>query len=145
MRTHQLQRYLQLITGNIQEMHRDKAGELQQTLYLCKGTRVMLTCNINVPFGRYNGSMGDVVDIIYLDGQSPKDSLPDVVMVAFDKYTGLAIIPGAPTVVSIVPVERRIYCCCHSCKRKQVPLRLRWDTTIHRCQGMTTGRGETNQ
>ena len=72
----------------------DQAGGLQQTLYLCKGAIVMLTCNLNVPFGLFNGSMGEVVDIIYLDGRSPKDSLPDVVMVAFDKYTAQHSFPG---------------------------------------------------
>ena len=33
----------------------DQAGGLQQTLYLCKGAKVMHTCNLNVPFGLFNG------------------------------------------------------------------------------------------
>ena len=123
----------------------DKAAGLQQTLYLCQGARVMLTSNLHVMFGLFNGSIGTVIDIVYLDGRNPKDSLPDVVMVDFDKYTGPAFLPETPTIVSIAPVERRIDCFCHGCKRKQVPLRLGWGTTIHRCQGMTIGRGETNR
>ena len=92
-----------------------------------------------------NGSIGKVIDIVYLDGRCPKDSLPDVVMVDFAKYTGPAFIPGAPTVLSVVPVERTIDCFVYGCKRKQIPLRLGWGTTIHWCQGMTIGRGETNR
>ena len=96
----------------------DQAGGLQQTLYLFKGAKVMLTCNLNAPVGLFNGSMGEVVDIIYPDGRSPKESLPGVVMVAFDKYTGPKFIPRLPKVVQIVPVERRIDCGCHGCKKK---------------------------
>ena len=123
----------------------DKAAVLQQTLYLCQGARVMLTSNLHVLFCLFNGSIGTVIDIVYLNGRSPKDSLPDVVIVDFDKYTGPAFLPETPTIVPIAPVERRIDCFCHGCKRKQVPLRLEWGTTIHRCQGMTIGRGETNR
>ena len=44
-----------------------------------------------------------------------------------------------------MPVGRRIDCGCHGCKRKQPPLRLVWGTTIHRCESMTVGKGETNR
>ena len=30
-------------------------------------------------------------------------------------------------------------------QRKQVPLRLGWGSTIHRCQGMTIGKGESSK
>ena len=102
----------------------DKAGGLTKILYICKGAKVMLTSNINVPYGFFNGPMGTVVDIIYCDGRSPSDSLPDVIMVNFPKYTGPASIHSRPNIVPIVPVERRIGCSCKSCKRKQHPLRL---------------------
>lgn len=42
-------------------------------------------------------------------------------------------------------MERKIDCRYHYCKRKQIPLRLGWATTIHRCQGMTIGEGEVNR
>ena len=66
-------------------------------------------------------------------------------MVDFQKYTGTPFLPDKPTLIPIVPVERMIECFCHGCKRRQIPLRLGWGTTIHRCQGMTIGNGEANK
>ena len=132
-------------TGLHSNTSSDKAGGLLQTLYLCKGAKVMLTWNINVEHGLFNGSIGVVMDILYFNGRKPGDSLPDVVMVEFDKYTGPPFVPYNRKLVPIVPVERRIDCKCHCCKRKQLPLRLAWGTTIHRCQGMTIGKGESSK
>ena len=123
----------------------DKAGGLLCQLYLCKGAKVMLTANLNVHYGLFNGSMGTVVDIIYLEGRNPTNALPDVVMVKFQKYTGPAFIQNEPNLVPLVPIERKIDCRCFSCKRTQIPLRLGWGTTIHRCQGMTIGENEANR
>lgn len=105
----------------------------------------MLTVNLNVTYGLFNGSMGQVVDIIYLNGRTPVEGQPDVVMVNFTKYTGPPFINSHPQLVPIVPVERKKDCHCFNCKRKQIPLRLGWGTTIHRCQGMTIGEGEANR
>ena len=123
----------------------DQASGLSTTVFLCRGAKVMLTSNLSVSFGLFNGSMGVVTDIIYLEGRSPKDSLPDVVMVNFSKYTGKPFLEDDPKVVPIVPVERVVDCFCHGCRRKQIPLRLGWGTTIHKCQGMTIGKGEANR
>jgi hypothetical protein len=121
-----------------------KCGSLVPTLYLCRGAQVMLTVNLNVAFGLFNGSMGKVIDILYLhDG--PPNSLPDVVMVDFPKYTGPPFLQSHPQIVPIVPVERNLECYCYNCKIKQIPLRLGWGTTIHRCQGMTVGKGQNNR
>ncbi|CAG2185619.1 PIF1 [Mytilus edulis] len=122
----------------------DRAGGLQQTLYLCKSAKVMLSVNLCVPFGLFNGAIGNIVDIIYLNDKRPDDSLPDAVMVEFHSYTGPAFIEQNPKLVPIVPVERKLDCSCNCCRRKQIPLRLGWASTIHRCQGMTIGKGEPN-
>ena len=104
----------------------DKAGGLQPVLYLCRNAKVTLTMNLSVPFGLYNGASGTVVDIIYNNGKRPPDSLPDVVMVMFPKYTGPAFISSQPQIIPIVPIDRRLDCPCRYCKRKQIPLRLGW-------------------
>jgi hypothetical protein len=85
----------------------DKAGGLIRTLYLCKGAKIMLTANLCVQYGLYNGAVGTVTDIIYPCGKTPIDSQPEVVMVDFGKYSGPPFLPEHPKLLPIVPVERR--------------------------------------
>ena len=123
----------------------DKASGLAKTLYLCKHAKVTLTVNLAVKYGLFNRSCGKVLDIIYLEGRSPKDSLPDVVLVEFFDYSGPAFATHNPKLIPIVPIQRRVECQCGGCKRTQIPLRLGWGTTIHSCQGQTVGIGEANR
>ena len=122
----------------------DSGASLQKTLFISKNAKVMLSVNLCVQYGLFNGAMGIVRDILYKDNTKPP-GLPDVVLVEFPGYTGPPFIPDNPKLVPINPVERRMDCVCHCCKRKQIPLRLGWATTIHKCQGMTIGEGETNR
>ena len=127
-----------------QKADSNKAGGLLPLLYLCCDSKVMLVVNLKAEWGLYNGAVGTVVDIVYADGCRPSDDpapLPDVVFVRFPGYKGPPYINEDPTLVSIVPVSRSTECTCH-CKRLQVPLRLAWGTTIHKCQGMNVGVGE---
>ena len=104
----------------------------------------MLVVNLKADWGLYNGAVGTVVDIVYKQGCRPTDNstpLPDVVFVRFPGYKGPPYIDEDPNLVPIVPVSRSTDCTCR-CKRLQVPLRLSWGTTIHKCQGMTVGTGE---
>ncbi|CAC5381911.1 PIF1 [Mytilus coruscus] len=105
----------------------NRPGGLQQTLYLCKSAKVMLSVNIYVPFCLFNGAIGNIVDIIDLNS-----------------YTGSAFIEHNPKLVPIFPVERKLDCRCNSCRGKQILLRLGLASTIHRCQGMTIAKGEPN-
>ena len=127
-----------------QKADSNKAGGLLPLLYLSRDSKVMLVANLKAEWGLYNGAVGTVVDIVYKDGTRPTDdpaSLPDVVFVRFPVYKGPPYINEDPTLVPIVPVSQSTECTCR-CKRLQVPLRLAWGTTIHKCQGMTVGAGE---
>ena len=127
-----------------QKADSNKAGGLLPLLYLCCDSKVMLVVNLKAEWGLYNGAVGTVVDIVYADGCRPSDDpapLPDVVFVRFPGYKGPPYINEDPTLVPVVPVSRSTECTCH-CKRLQVPLRLAWGTTIHKCQGMNVGVGE---
>ena len=122
----------------------NKAGGLLPLLYLCRDSKVMLVVNLKADWGLYNGAVGTVVDIVYKDGRRPTDDpapLPDVVLVRFPGYRGATVHEWRSDSVPIVPVSRSTECACR-CKRLQVPLRLAWGTTIHKCQGMTVGAGE---
>ena len=122
----------------------NKAGGLLPLLYLCRDSKVMLVVNLMADWGLYNGAVGTVVDVVYKDGCRPSDDpapLPDVVFVRFPGYKGPPYINEDPTLVPVVPVSRSTECTCQ-CKRLQVPLRLAWGTTIHKCQGMNVGVGE---
>ena len=127
-----------------QKADRNTAGGLLPLLYLCRDSKVMLVTNLKAAWGLYNGAVGTVVDIVYADGNRPTDDpppLPDVVYVRFPGYKGPPSINEDSTVVPIVPVSRCTDCSCR-CKHLQVPLRLAWGTTTHKCQGMTVGNGE---
>ena len=127
-----------------QKADSNKAGGLLPLLYLCRDSKVMLTVNLKAGWGLYNGAVGTVVDIAYKPGSRPTDdsaSLPDTVFVRFPGYKGPPYVNEDATLVPIVPVSRSTDCTCR-CKRLQVPLRLSWGTTIHKCQGMTVGTGE---
>ena len=122
----------------------DNSQGLIRLLYVCKGARVMLTNNINVDYGLYNGAVGTVVDIIYPEGKSPVDQVfPQFILVEFPRYTGPSWIEGNPKLIPVTAIQRRLDCNC--CFRTQVPLRPGFGTTCHRVQGMTIGPGNLNR
>ena len=49
--------------------------------------------------------MGIVQDIIYLNGKTPKDSLPNVVMVEFHNWHAPAFLSQKPNLIPIVPIK----------------------------------------
>ena len=73
-------------------MESDRADGLQKNIFLCKNAKVMLTTNLCVPFGLFNGATGTIIDLIYKNENRPENSLSDVVMVQFDNYSGLPFI-----------------------------------------------------
>jgi hypothetical protein len=120
---------------------------LETKSVLCRGAKVSLTCNMYIPWKLFNGSQGEIVDIIYLDGKGPSldgDSLPDFCMVHFPGYTGPPILPWDPKVVPVTPQE--IFSDCHHhCSRTQIPLVANYARTIHKCQGITCGPGHVDE
>jgi hypothetical protein len=58
----------------------------------------------------FKGATGKIVEIIYLNGKWPENSLPDAVMVEFETYKGPAFIQENSKVVPIFPVDRKIDC-----------------------------------
>ena len=90
------------------------------TLELKKGTRVMLTKNLDVSIGLVNGSLGTIDSFkIELDKLYP--------IVIFDNEIKLLILP--------VPIELELDGC--KATATQIPLMLAYALTSHRVQGLT--------
>ena len=81
-------------------------GGLEPVIYLAKGAKVMLTMNIWTKVGLCNGALGNVLDFVYTDGQSPP-TLPICVIVQFDEdYNGLSLSAKLPRCVPICPITQ---------------------------------------
>ncbi|THW57571.1 hypothetical protein D6D20_07882 [Aureobasidium pullulans] len=86
----------------------DESGELELTLFLSIGTRIMLIDNLSTATGAKNGTTGVVRHIEYATGKKPRQDLPQAILVELNGYTGPTIaIAGGYNVVPIFPVTRR--------------------------------------
>ena len=74
----------------------DKSNGLLLTTYLCENAKVMLTVNLSVKYGFFNGTIGKVFDIVYPVAKRISDCLPTVVMVDFPNNTGPPFIESHP-------------------------------------------------
>jgi hypothetical protein len=94
--------------------------------------------NIEPKWGLYNGEIGTVVDIIFLEGKNTNEGhLPTVVVVDLKHYRGPVWDEENSTHVPIVPIQRRCEPMC--CTRKQIPLQIASAKTIHSLQGHNPG------
>ena len=127
---------------------------LRKDLYLKKGSRIMLTFNVNLSDGLVNGSLGTVIDfisdstkvkavVIVFDDESSgeqqrrehqKDSAP------YEKQKG--------TPIYKLDLEHLLKGSLRSMKShgargttSQFPLRLSWASTCHKLQGITIKEG----
>lgn len=131
----------------------NSAEGLSRRLYLSIGCRIMLRRNICVDKGLVNGSLGTVRTIAYHNEERPP-SLPYLLLIEFDKYTGPFLPPSynrirnpslpsthshflgnrhfplLPTIVSWR--EQSV-----ECTRRQFPINLAYALTIHKAQGLT--------
>ena len=86
--------------------------------------------------------MGTVHDMVWEDGvEDPFATMPAVILVAVDKYTGPASIAiNGIYVVPVVPAEAQWEVKHEVCQRKQFPLVLAFAITIHKSQSLTLAK-----
>ena len=149
----------------------DAFRNVRKALHLRVGARVMLCMNhiwnvSTVPLGLMNGARGVIVAISYaplgkgrLDEQAragtgfpqavPKGlprgldacPIPNFIIVNFPEYAGLSIFPGLPRTWVPIPCEQAACTSSKSLLRWNVPLRLAYSFTFHKCQGLTIPEG----
>jgi hypothetical protein len=111
---------------------------------LAVGARVILLTNYVVEWGFFNGAVGTVVRVYYVNSEGPRESgaQPLAVIVDFP-YTCMPLVKAwdvaNPTHVPIPVVEQR--CDRDCCTMSTIPLRICKAITIHKAQGATVGPG----
>ena len=144
---------------------------IRKALHLRVGAKVILCLNFlwdvsTVPLGLMNGARGIIVAIAYAEPagsrvdesplagtgfpQSSNDRLPrgldncpvpDFIVVNFPEYTGRAIFSNLPRTWVPIPSEQVTSDKSKSLARVNIPLRLAWALTFHKCQGLTVIEG----
>ena len=87
--------------------------------------------------GLCNGSMGTILDIIYMRDDKPP-ALPVAIMIQFDNtYTGPSFCSDKAGCVPVIPEtnESDLYGSLY--ERQQLPMQFSWAITIHKSQGLT--------
>ena len=91
----------------------------------------MLSCNLWVKVGLVNGALRVIIQIVYTPGFIPP-KFPAYVVVEFDNYIGPPCDQSQPKNIAIPPIQRS--------NMKQIPLKMDWEFTIHKYQGLTLTR-----
>ncbi len=112
-----------------------KQSDIDPVLNICRGARVQIMGkNFEPDWGLFNGAVGDVIEIVYKESQSPLDgSCPEYVIVDIPTYRGPPWMSDKPTWVPIPPIEMKCQKCC--CSFKFIPLSVAYAKTGHTFQG----------
>jgi len=97
----------------------------KDVLKLKKGAQVILTKNLSIDTGLYNGSKGEVIGFRKVNGEL----LP---VVKFDSHNNPVTMCQEEISINIRRKSEVI-----KLSRRQIPLILAWAITIHKCQGLT--------
>ena len=110
----------------------EEADNLSAEIYVCIGAKVMLTTKFWSEAGLANGSVGTIQNISW-DIVSDISSMPSVILVKFDGYTGPAFPDCGDRIIPIYPVNRQFDFKGMNCSQTQFPLRLRF-TSARGCR-----------
>ncbi|GLJ34333.1 hypothetical protein SUGI_0690370 [Cryptomeria japonica] len=113
-------------------------GLAPEELYLCEGAQVMLIWNIDFEVGLVNGARGVVVGFTYGEMEDRWDISPKGLWPVVRFHCLRENIVVKPVVWEVFENGGVV------ASRMQVPLILAWAVSVHKCQGMTLDRVETD-
>jgi ATP-dependent DNA helicase PIF1 len=105
----------------------EDAGNLEATLLLSIGCRIMLLENLWTEHGLANGAFGTVHEIVWQEGDGEaRHRVPFALLVKFDHYTGPGFLctENDEILVPIFMSTREFFRGHNSCARKQFPVTL---------------------
>jgi ATP-dependent DNA helicase PIF1 len=114
----------------------EEADNLSAEIYMYIRAKVILTTNLWNEVGLANGSMGMIHNMSW-DVRQDITSMPLVILVKFDGYTGPAFPNCGEGIIPIFYVTRQFEYKSVSCSRTQFPLRLVYAIIVHKSQGMS--------
>ena len=113
------------------------AGGLEPVVRLTEGAKVMLRSNMWVSARLTNGTLGNVVGLLYPPNAVGPDTLTAAVCVKFPGCKRPAWNPEQPKVVPVPAITTKWMQGARLHSRTQVSLALAFAVTIHKCQGWT--------
>lgn len=119
----------------------DKAEQLEPELFLAKGCKIMLDHNLWTEKGLVNGSLGNIVDIIYKPGETSPYHIPAVLICNFPGNTGPGL--GPDNLVPIPTVSASWSDNNTSHTRNQFPVVVCYACTIYKSQRLTLNKVNT--
>lgn len=113
-----------------------KSGIAPDQIGLCLGAQVMLTKNLETENGLVNGAIGQIVEFV-------KDNTYPIAVCQRGLWPKVRFLSRVEKMItpeswSVYEGEKEM------ATRTQVPLILAWAVTVHKCQGMTLDRLETD-
>lgn len=106
----------------------------------------MIVRNLLTAWGLVNGTLGEVVDILWADCVDPFSTMPDMVTFRLDNYHVDAPCVGPPGsgLVPIIPIRVKWEKEGRHHERFMLPVVPSWAITIHKSQGMTLNQAVIN-
>jgi ATP-dependent DNA helicase PIF1 len=90
--------------------------------------------------GLVNGSIGSIYNIVWDQGQDPSSSMPSLLLIKFDEYSGPDFPNCNPGIIPVFPATRQFNYKGAVFSRTQFPIRLAYAITVHKSQGLTLSK-----